>query len=73
MGHSTKGTQRQVVTKILVISMMMAFSSAIFQTAEAEQSMPAYADTLRRAVVFENESGNKLSLTDRMERWKVPA
>lgn len=72
MAYSTNGTQRQVSTKILVVSMTMAFSGVIVQTAEAEQSMPTYADTLRRAVLFEDESGNKLSLADRMERWKVP-
>lgn len=72
MDNSTKGAQRQVVTKSLIVSMMTAFSGVIVQTAEAEQSMPAYADTLRRAVAFGDEPGNKLSLADRMERWKVP-
>lgn len=64
--------RRQIAMNSLVVSMMMAFSGVTVQTAEAAQSIPAYADTLRRAVVFENESGNKLSLADRMERWKVP-
>ncbi len=72
MNHSATVAQRKTVTKSLVISIMTAFSCVLIQTADAEQSIPAYAHTLRRAVVFENESGNKLSLADRMERWKVP-
>lgn len=72
MGHSSKVKQKRIVTKVLVVSIMTAFSGVLVQTAQAAQSIPAYASTLRRAVVFENDSGSKLSLADRMERWKVP-
>lgn len=72
MGHSSKAKQKRIVTKVLVISFMTAFFGVLVQTAQAEQGIPAYANTLRRAVVFENDPGSKLSLADRMERWKVP-
>lgn len=72
MGHSNTVTHERVVAKALVVSMMTALAGVLVQTAEAGQSIPAYADTLRRAVVFENEPGSKLHLADRMERWKVP-
>ena len=72
MSHPNKVTHKRVAAKALVVSMMTALCGAIVQTAKAGQSIPAYADSLRRAVVFENEPGSKLHLADRMERWKVP-
>lgn len=72
MGHSSKVKKKRIVTKALVVSIMTAFSGVLVQTALAKQVSPAYVNTLRRAVVFENDSGSKLSLADRMQRWKVP-
>lgn len=72
MGHSSKAKQKRLVMKVLVVSLMTTFSGVPVQSAQAEQGIPAYAGTLRRAVVFEDDSGSKLSLADRMRRWKVP-
>jgi len=66
------GLAKQKRTKVLVVSIMATFSGALIQTALAEQTTPAYASTLRRAVIFENDSGSNLSLANRMDRWKVP-
>jgi len=70
MAQSSLAKQKR--TKVLVVSIMATFSGALIQTALAEQTTPAYASTLRRAVIFENDSGSNLSLANRMERWKVP-
>src|SRR3546814_13035315 len=59
-------------TKILSVYSMAAFFGAPVQAASTEQGAPAYASTLRRAVIFENDTDSKLPLADRMERWKVP-
>lgn len=72
MGHSSKVKQKRIVMIALVVSITTTFTGVLVQTAQAEQSIPAYAGALRRAVVFENDPGSNLSLTERMERWKVP-
>lgn len=72
MANPSLVKQRRMMTKVLAASIMTVFSGALVQTALAEQVTPAYANALRRAVILENESGSKLSLADRMKRWKVP-
>src|SRR3546814_11342786 len=59
-------------TKVLAVAIMAAFFGAPVQAASTEQGAPAYASTLRRAVIFENDTDSKLPLAERMERWKVP-
>ena len=70
MAHSNLAKQKR--TKVLVVSIMATFFGALIQAARAEQATPEYASTLRRAVIFENNTDSKLSLAKRMERWKVP-
>lgn len=72
MGHSSNVKQKRIVTIALVVSITTTFFGVLVQTAQAEQSIPAYAGALRRAIVFENDSRSNLSLAERMERWKVP-
>src|SRR3546814_5551899 len=63
---------KQMRTKVLAVAIMAAFFGAPVQAASTEQGAPAYASTLRRAVIFENDTDSKLPLAERMERWKVP-
>src|SRR3546814_5116092 len=63
---------KQMRTKVLAVAIMAAFFGAPVQAASTEQGAPAYASTLRRAVIFENDTDSKLPLAERMERWTVP-
>lgn len=64
--------QMRTAMRVLAVSIAAVFHGGLVQAAHAEQAVPAYANTLRQAIVFENESGGHLSLADRMGRWKVP-
>lgn len=72
MGLSFKVKQKRIVTKAFFLALSATFSGLQVQPTHAEQAAPSYTNSLRRAVVFENDPDSKLSLTDRMERWKVP-
>lgn len=58
--------------KVLAAFIVAAFPGVLIQAAYAGSALPAYANSLRRAVVFENDPGAQLSLAERMARWKVP-
>lgn len=64
--------QKQIATKILVVAITSAIAGAFVQTASAEKNVPAYANGLRRAVIFQDDVGDTFSLADRMARWRVP-
>ncbi|MHC9084055.1 serine hydrolase domain-containing protein [Luteimonas sp. RIT-PG2_3] len=72
MAHPNLVKKMQFAAKVLSVLIMAASPCVLVQAAHADQTAPAYANTLRRAVVFENGSDRKLSLAERMERWKVP-
>src|SRR3546814_15408646 len=63
---------KQMRTKVLAVAIMAAFFGAPVQAASTEQGAPAYASTLRRSVIFENDTDSKLHLAERMERWQAP-
>src|SRR3546814_11610981 len=62
---------KQMRTKVLAVAIMAAFFGAPVQAASTEQGAPAYASTLRPAVIFENDTDSKLPLAERMQRWKA--
>src|SRR3546814_16915280 len=50
---------KQMRTKVLAVAIMAAFFGAPVQAASTEQGAPAYASTLRRAVIFEHDTDSK--------------
>lgn len=70
MAQSSLAKEKRM--KVLWISIMAVVAGAPVQAAFAEKAPPAYAHALRRAVTFENGTDGKLSLAERMARWKVP-
>jgi CubicO group peptidase (beta-lactamase class C family) len=71
MSPSNKVKQERIVMKALAATIVTVFSGGVVPTAQAEHGVPAYVNTLRRAIVFEDDPGSRLSLAERMKRWKV--